>query len=57
LLRDEELRRQYANKGKLGAQKYDWQVVAEQIENVYEMAIAGGQRVSLASDNRFWSRR
>jgi phosphatidylinositol alpha-mannosyltransferase len=57
LLRDEELRKQYANKGKLGAQKYDWQVVAEQIENVYEMAIAGGQRVSLASDNRFWSRR
>jgi phosphatidylinositol alpha-mannosyltransferase len=57
LLRDKALRKQYANKGKLGAQKYDWQVVAEQIENVYEMAIAGGQRVSLASDNRFWSRR
>ena len=57
LLRDKELREQYANKGKLGAQKYDWQVVAEQIENVYEMAIAGGQRVSLASENRFWSRR
>jgi len=57
LLRDKELREQYANKGKSGAQKYDWKVVAEQIENVYEMAIAGGQRVSLASENRFWSRR
>jgi len=57
LLRDDERRKKLANNGKLSAQKYDWQVVAEQIESVYEMAIAGGQRVTLSSENRFWSRR
>lgn len=57
LLRDDERRKKLANNGKLSAQKYDWQVVAEQIESVYEMAIAGGRRVTLSSENRFWSRR
>ena len=57
LLRDDEKRKRLSKNGRLSAQKYDWQVVAEQIENVYEMAIAGGQRVTLASENRFWSRR
>ena len=57
LLRDKDRREKLASNGKLSAQKYDWQVVAEQIESVYEMAIAGGQRVTLASENRFWSRR
>jgi phosphatidylinositol alpha-mannosyltransferase len=57
LLKDDENREALASNGKLSAQKYDWQVVAEQIESIYEMAIAGGQRVTLASENRFWSRR
>jgi len=57
LLRDDERREKLSENGKLSAQKYDWQVVAEQIENVYEMATAGGQRVSLSSETRFWSRR
>ena len=57
LLRDDEKRKRLSENGRLSAQKYDWQVVAEQIENVYEMAIAGGERVTLASENRFWSRR
>lgn len=57
MLKDEEKRNRLANNGKLSAQKYDWQVVAEQIESVYEMAIAGGQRVTLASENRFWNRK
>jgi phosphatidylinositol alpha-mannosyltransferase len=57
LLKDDENRNLLASNGKLTAQKYDWQVVAEQIESIYEMAIAGGQRVTLASENRFWSRR
>lgn len=57
LLRDKDRREKLASNGKLSAQKYDWQVVAEQIESVYEMAIAGGQRVTLSSENRFWSRR
>lgn len=57
LLRDDKRRKKLAHNGKLSAQKYDWQVVAEKIESVYEMAIAGGQRVTLSSENRFWSRR
>ena len=57
LLRDGEKREKLSENGKLSAQKYDWQVVAEQIENIYEMATAGGQRVSLSSETRFWSRR
>ena len=57
LLRDGEKREKLSENGKLSAQKYDWQVVAEQIENIYEMATAGGQKVSLSSETRFWSRR
>lgn len=57
LLRDDEKRARLSENGHLSAQKYDWQVVAEQIESVYEMVIASGQRVTLASENRFWSRR
>jgi len=57
LLRDDERRKKLAENGKLSAQKYDWQVVAEQIEHIYEMAIASGDKVRLSSENRFWSRR
>ena len=57
LLRNGEKREKLSENGKLSAQKYDWQVVAEQIENIYEMATAGGQKVSLSSETRFWSRR
>lgn len=57
LLKDNERRIKLGVNGKLSVQKYDWQVVAEQIESVYEMAIAGGQRVSLSSESKFWSRR
>jgi len=57
LLQDENKRRELAKYASMSAQKYDWQVVAEQIENVYEMALAGGKRVTLSSENRFWSRR
>ena len=57
MLKDDQKLNRLASNGKLSAQKYDWQVVAEQIESVYEMAIAGGQRVTLASENRFWKRK
>jgi phosphatidylinositol alpha-mannosyltransferase len=57
LMRDDEKRKRLSENGVMSAQKYDWQVVAEQIETVYEMAIADGQRVTLASDSRFWSKR
>lgn len=57
LLRDSEKQKQLSNRGKLSSQKYDWQVVAEQILTVYEMAMAGNEKVGLISDNRFWNRR
>jgi len=55
LLRDSEKQKQLSNRGKLSSQKYDWQVVAEQILTVYEMAMAGNEKVGLISDNRFWN--
>jgi len=38
------------------ARTFDWQSVASQILDVYEVAIAGGTGVSLASENRGWRR-
>ncbi|MSZ54309.1 MAG: glycosyltransferase, partial [Actinobacteria bacterium] len=40
LLRDKELQLKLSTNGKMSSQKYDWQVVAEQILSVYEMAMA-----------------
>ena len=57
LLRDKELQSKLSANGKLSSQKYDWQVVAEQILSVYEMAMAGNQKVGLTSEGRFWNRR
>lgn len=57
LLRDDELQQKLSSRGKLSSQKYDWQVVADQILSVYEMAMAGGKKVGLTSDSRFWNRR
>ena len=57
LLRDEQLQQNLSSKGKLSSQKYDWQVVADQILSVYEMAMAGNKKVGLISDSRFWNRR
>jgi phosphatidylinositol alpha-mannosyltransferase len=57
LLRDEQLQQNLSIKGKLSSQKYDWQVVADQILSVYEMAMAGNKKVGLISDSRFWNRR
>ena len=38
------------------AMTFDWDVVGSQILSVYELALVGNSRVSLASDNRFWNR-
>ena len=38
------------------AKSFDWNSVAEQILSVYEIALAGNAKVSLASENRFWNR-
>ena len=56
LLRDENKRKELASAGKKHAQVFDWDVVAEQIFSIYEMAIVGGKGVSLSSDGRAWGR-
>jgi phosphatidylinositol alpha-mannosyltransferase len=38
------------------SQSFDWNYVASQIMDVYEVAIAGGNGVALASENRGWRR-
>ena len=56
LLGDEESRRAIAQRGKKYAQEFDWDVVAEKIYDVYEMAMVGGSRVTLSSENRAWNK-
>jgi phosphatidylinositol alpha-mannosyltransferase len=56
LLGDEEGRRAIAQRGKKYAQQFDWDVVAEKIYDVYEMAMVGGSTVTLSSENRAWNK-
>jgi len=55
-LKDSEGRRAIAERGKLYAQNFDWDVIAEKIYDVYEMAMVGGKGVSLLSENRAWNK-
>ena len=55
-LKDSEGRRAIAERGKIYAQNFDWDVVAEKIYDVYEMAMVGGKGVSLLSENRAWNK-
>ncbi len=56
LLRDGEKRVELSRKGKEHAQIFDWDVVAEQIFSIYEMAMVGGEPIKLASEGRSWNR-
>ena len=56
LLGDETKRRAIAQRGKSYAQEFDWDVVAEKIYDVYEMAMVGGSTVTLSSENRAWNK-
>ena len=56
LLGNEGKRREIATHGKLYAQEFDWDVVAEKIYDVYEMAMVGGSTVTLSSENRAWNK-
>ena len=56
LLGDEGKRRAIAQRGKLYAQEFDWDVVAEKIYDVYEMAMVGLGKVTLSSENRGWNK-
>ena len=56
LLENSEMREEIANAGYEKAKSFDWDTVGEQISSIYEMALAGNSKVSLASENRFWNR-
>ncbi|MEY3686282.1 MAG: hypothetical protein RLZZ73_140 [Actinomycetota bacterium] len=56
LLREPDKRKALAAKGRTHAQRFDWDVVAEEIFSVYEMSMVGGATVRLASENRAWNR-
>jgi phosphatidylinositol alpha-mannosyltransferase len=56
LLREDEKRRALAQRGKAYAQRFDWDVVAEDIFSIYEMALVGSEGVTLSSENRAWNR-
>jgi phosphatidylinositol alpha-mannosyltransferase len=56
LLREPDKRDELAKLGQDYAQKFDWDVVAKDIFEVYEMAIVGKGKVGLVADNRPWNR-
>ena len=56
LLNNPELRRTIAKAGREYAQSFDWDVVAERIYDVYEMAMVGHDGGTLSSDNRAWNK-
>lgn len=56
LLQDDERRNRLRRAGKEHAQSFDWEVVAQRIYDVYEMAMVGLGKVSLSSDTRAWSK-
>jgi phosphatidylinositol alpha-mannosyltransferase len=56
LLRDDAKRKELAAAGAMHAQRFDWNQVGEEIFEVYELAMMNGQKVSLSSENRSWTR-
>jgi phosphatidylinositol alpha-mannosyltransferase len=56
LLNNPDLRTAIAKAGREYAQSFDWDVVAERIYDVYEMAMVGHDGVTLSSDNRAWNK-
>lgn len=56
MLSDEALRDRFKEDGKEYAQNFDWEVVAERIYDVYEMAMVGLGKVTLSSDSRGWNK-
>ena len=56
LLGNEKERTSLALAGYEKAKSFDWDSVGEQILSVFDMALAGNTKVSLASENRFWNR-
>lgn len=53
---NDDLRNRLRADGKGYAQSFDWDVVAERIYDVYEMAMVGLGKVVLSSENRGWNK-
>jgi hypothetical protein len=49
-------RKNLAAAGAMHAQRFDWGKVGEEIFEVYELAMVSGQKVSLSSESRSWTR-
>lgn len=56
ILQDSQVREKFRSEGKVYAQSFDWDVVAERIYDVYEMAMVGLGKVTLSSENRGWNK-
>ena len=56
LFRNPDRKNELARDGQKYAQRFDWDVVANDIFEVYEMAIVGSGKVGLVADNRPWNR-
>jgi len=56
LLENSQEREAIAIAGYEKAKSFDWDSVGQQILSVYEMALVGNSKVTLASENRFWNR-
>ena len=56
LLKNSAARKEIAQRGKSYAQAFDWDVVADKIYDVYQMAMVGGNGVTLSSENRAWNK-
>jgi phosphatidylinositol alpha-mannosyltransferase len=54
LLRDEEKRKELAQSGQQYAQRFDWSHVANQIYEIYEKALASGEKLKVTSESRAW---
>jgi phosphatidylinositol alpha-mannosyltransferase len=56
VLKNGEKRNALRSAGKVQAQSFDWDVVAERIYDVYEMAMVGLGKVVLSSESRGWNK-
>ena len=54
LLREEEKRKALAEAGRAHAQRFDWSLVANQVYEIYEKALATGAKLNVTSDSRAW---
>ena len=55
-LRDSSSRLAKSEAAHTASLRYDWKYVASEISDVYELALASGNGVTLGSDNRPWKR-